>query len=76
MSLVKNISIMLCLEIDKDIQESGGVFLSFNSLTDHHKNFTLSDFCQEVVFIQYFYLYKEFLFFVCLFVHLSVCLFY
>ena len=35
--------------------------ISFNSLTGHHKYFTLTDFHQEVVFIQYFY-HQEFMF--------------
>ena len=46
---------------------------SFNSLTVHHKNFTLSDFYQEVDLINNFYLHQKFKFLsVCLF----VCLFF
>ena len=63
--------LILWLQIDKDNQESGGVFMIFTfllisvftffafyftSLTDHHKNFTPSDFYHEVVFLIYLYL--------------------
>ena len=46
-------------------------FFCFNFLTVHHKKFTLSDFHQEQAFNQYFYLYQEFMFFVCFFANLS-----
>ena len=49
------------------------LFVCFNSLTVHHKKFTLRNFHQEVAFNQYFYLHKEFMFLCAfvLFVYLS-----
>ena len=38
------------------------LFVCFNSLTVHHKKFTLCDFHQEVAFNQYFYLHQQFMF--------------
>ena len=38
------------------------IFFPFNSLTFREKNFTPSDFHQEVVLIQYFYPHQEFMF--------------